>query len=180
MISAIEIQIVNYLKVNPDKAIELLYEYYYDSLFVVINKITRNKEKSEDALQETFFTVWLKAGCYNVQKSRLFTWLVGIAKNKAIDSIRYYKRKCQDETNTISLNDENKFLQPITDEFNIDVIGLKENIAKITPKYGTVIEAAFLKEYTQQAIAEHINIPLGTVKARVKIGMRELRKIYIN
>lgn len=176
-IGKIEAQIISCLRLDKDKAMTLLYEYYSDSLFMVVNQIINNQENSKDALQETFIKVWQKAKYFNPQKARLYTWLRRIAKHTAIDNIRYYNNTHRNSNKTMSL-DENSFLIPSTDVFNIDTIGLYENLAKIQPKYGTIIEAKFLEQFTQRDIAKNTNTPLGTVKARQKIGLRELRKIY--
>ena len=170
----IETQIRNFLVTDINKAIKLLYQHYYYALFAVANQILNDEEKSKDVVQETFIVVWLNANNYDFKKSKLYTWLRTIAKNKAIDNLRYQKTY-----NYQRLND-NIYLKPSDSVFNTDVIGLADNVAKLTPKYGTVIEDAFLKEYTRLEIAKRKNIPVSTVKSRVKIGLRELREIYID
>ena len=62
---------------------------------------------------------------------------------------------------------------------NVDTIDMISNLNKLQPKYSEVLSLSFIHGHTQVKISELLQIPLGTVKSRVKVGMRELRKIYL-
>ncbi len=83
-----EEELVRSLKQNSQKAFEYLYDNYSGSLMGVITKIIKDTEKSEDILQDAFLKIWRKIGDYDPSKGRLFTWMVNIARNTAIDQFR--------------------------------------------------------------------------------------------
>ena len=70
------------------KGIEILYDNYSAALYGVIHRIIQNDEIAEDVLQETFLKIWNNFGQYDSVKGRLFSWMINIARNGAIDKIR--------------------------------------------------------------------------------------------
>jgi RNA polymerase sigma-70 factor (ECF subfamily) len=172
--TAIESQIVNLLKQGDKKAINLLYENYANSLYGVILKVTNNEELAQDALQETFVKVWKNSKKYDSKKAKLFTWLYRIARNTAIDKLRSFNNRFEKE---VQIDKSNVYILP-TSNLNQDVIDLKEHVAKLDEKYQIVINALFFEGMTQQEASEELDIPLGTIKSRLKIGLRELKKVY--
>jgi len=170
----LEKEIVNLLGNGDQKAMSLLYNNYADSLYGVILKIITDEDLAQDVLQETFIKVWKKAKTYDSNKARLFTWLYRIAYNTAIDKVRSKTKKDKKEVQI-----ENSNVYKLTSKgLNQDVIDIKTHLKTIDEKYQTVINALFFEGMTQQEASEELNIPLGTIKSRLKIGLRELKKIY--
>jgi len=170
----IEQHIIQLLAKEDKKAINLLYENYSNSLYGVILKITINEEIAEDALQETFVKVWKNAKKYDSKKAKLFTWLYRIARNTAIDKLRSFNNRFKKE---VQIDKYNVYILP-TASLNQDVIDLKEHVARLEDKYQIVINALYFEGMTQQEASDELEIPLGTIKSRLKIGLRELRKVY--
>lgn len=174
MISSIEIEIVKLLTAGDKKAINLLYEYYADTLFGVIKKIIKDDDVAQDVLQETFVKIWRYSKKYDASKAKLFTWLYRIAYNTAIDKVRSLKSK-----NGKEVQIETSSVYKITsNELNQDVLDIKKHLNTLDEKYQIVINALFFEGMTQQEASEELEIPLGTIKSRLKIGLRELKKIY--
>lgn len=171
---SLEQHIVQLLEKGDSTAINLLYENYADSLYGVILKVTNNEELAQDALQETFVKVWKNAKKYDSKKAKLFTWLYRIAKNTAIDKIRSYNNKFDKE---VQIDKSNVYILP-TSNLNQDVLDLREHVARLDEKYQIVLKALFFEGMTQQEASEELDIPLGTIKSRLKIGLRELKKVY--
>ncbi|MBT8252482.1 MAG: sigma-70 family RNA polymerase sigma factor [Flavobacteriaceae bacterium] len=174
MATKFEEHIVSLLKESDQRAMPLLYENYSDTLYGVIYKVTKDQAMAEDALQETFIKIWRFAHKYDASKAKLFTWLYRIARNTAIDKLRSHNLKFERE---IQINDSNVYKIPVM-SLNQDAIDLKEHVATLDTKYQIVLRALFFEGMTQQEASEELDIPLGTVKSRLKIGLRELRKIY--
>ncbi|WP_295831650.1 RNA polymerase sigma factor [uncultured Winogradskyella sp.] len=174
MSSNIEQRIVQLLHRNDQYALNLLYENYSDSLYGAILKVTKNEEIAEDALQETFIKVWKNAQKYDPKKAKLFTWLFRIARNTAIDKLRSFNNRFHKE---IQIDKSNVYILPGT-KLNQDVMDIKEHVARLEDKYQIVLNALFFEGMTQQEASEELEIPLGTVKSRLKIGLRELKKVY--
>lgn len=174
MISAIEKEIVNLLEQGNKRAITLLYDNYADALYGVIKKVITDDEIAQDVLQESFIKIWRYAKKYDSSKAKLFTWLYRIAYNTSIDKIRSLKNKTGKEVQI-----ENSTVYKITSNgLNEDVLDIKKHLKSLDEKYQIVINALFFEGMTQQEASDELNIPLGTIKSRLKIGLRELKKIY--
>ncbi len=173
-ISPIEQKIINLLQKGDKRALSLLYEYYSNSLYGVIVKITINEEIAEDALQETFIKVWKNSSKYDSNKAKLFTWLYRLARNTAIDKLRSFNNRYRKE---IQIDNSNVYILP-TSDINQDVMDIKEHVGRLEEKYQIVLDALFFQGMTQQEASDELEIPLGTIKSRLKIGLRELKKVY--
>ena len=171
-----EQNIIDLLKRKDKQAIALLYDRFGASLYGVVLRIVGSKPLAEDVIQDTFIKVWKKSEQYNPDKGSLFTWLLNIARNTAIDKVRssHYKHQKQFQPFEHSISESNAHSLTI----NTDQIGLRKVVDDLDEKYRVVIDLVYFKGYTQKEVEEELQIPIGTVKTRVKIGLRELRKVF--
>lgn len=174
MSTLLEKHIVELLKEGNEKAISLLYEHYGDTLYGVALKVVRNEALAQDVLQESFVKIWKKSGTYDASKAKLFTWLFRITRNTAIDKLRSLGTKSDME---IQIDVSNVYRIGV-EGISPELMDMRKHLEKIDPKYQEVLEALFFEGMTQQEASEELDIPLGTIKSRLKIGLRELRKIY--
>lgn len=174
MISTIEKEIVSLLERGDKKAIQLLYENYADALYGVIKKIISDEDTAQDVLQESFVKIWRYSKKYDASKAKLFTWLYRIAYNAAIDKVRSLKNK----TNSEIQIEVSSVYKITSNELNQDVLDIKEHLNTLDEKYKIVLYALFFEGMTQQEASDELDIPLGTIKSRLKIGLRELKKVY--
>ncbi|GGG30534.1 RNA polymerase [Dokdonia pacifica] len=170
----IEQHIVELLKAQDERAIGLLYDHYADALFGVAIKVTKDEVLAQDVLQESFVKIWKNAHKYDSSKARLFTWLFRVVQNTAIDAVRSRQRKT---TKEIQIEESNVYSIPST-KFAIEHLDIASHADGLEDKYRVVIDALFFQGMTQQEASDELNIPLGTVKSRLKIGLRELRKLF--
>ncbi|NER09258.1 RNA polymerase sigma-70 factor, ECF subfamily [Muriicola jejuensis] len=170
----LEKHIVELLQERDEKAISLLYDHYGDTLYGVAFKVVKDEELAQDVVQESFVKIWKKSDSYDPAKAKLFTWLFRIIRNTAIDKLRSIQTKSDKE---IQLDVSNVYKLGIED-IRPEFMDVKENLGKIEHKYQEVLDALFFQGMTQQEASDELNIPLGTIKSRLKIGLRELGKIY--
>ena len=176
MSTKIENKIISLLQQKDKQAISLLYEHYSDALFGVILKIVKRDEIAEDVLQESFIKIWKNSQSYDSKKAKLFTWLFRIVRNTSIDKLRSIANK---SAKNVQIDTTNVY--KITSKgLNEDVLDIKKHINTLEEKYQVVLQALFFEGITQQEASEELDIPLGTIKSRLKIALRELKKIYIN
>lgn len=139
-------------------------------------RIVRKEEVGEEVLQDVFLKIWDRIGSYEPAKGRLFTWMLNIARNQAIDKTRSKEmskgRKTDDIDNLVNTIDRQE-----SAELQVEAIGLKEVLTKLPEEQRFVIDLLYLKGYTQSEVAEEFGIPLGTVKTRTRMGMIELRSL---
>ncbi len=174
MSTLLEKHIVELLQERNDKAISLLYDNYGDTLLGVAKKVVRSDDLAQDVLQESFIKIWKKADSYDPSKAKLFTWLFRITRNTAIDKLRSINTKSDKE---IQIDVSDVYTLGV-ESTKPELMDVQDHLDKIEEKYRIVLDALFFQGMTQQEASEDLDIPLGTIKSRLKIGLRELRKIY--
>jgi len=176
-ISLSEEDLVNALKRQDTIAIKALYDMYSGALLGVISRIVIQTEVAEDLLQETFVKIWNSGSSYDSSKGRLFTWMMNVARNLAIDKLRSKdfknSNKNQDIENNVDFIDEQRKVN-----FNADTLGIKDLVTNLKPDFKDVLDMVYFKGYTHVEAAEELNLPLGTVKTRVRMAILELRKKF--
>lgn len=155
-----------------------VYEDYHQAIYYYVNGILKDPEASKDTLQDIFIKVWLKRREYTIDKGSMYTWLRRIAYTTVIDVGRYNTNVKRDVRLETSLNSDDTFHHPGVPEQNIDTIDLDKHLGSIEPKYANVLTTCYLHGYTREQASERLKVPTGTIKSRIKIGLRELNKIY--
>ncbi len=173
-----EEELVASLKNGDQNALGFLYHNYSSALFGAITRIVESQENAEDVLQEAFVKIWKNISSYDKSKGKLYTWLINIARNTAIDSLRVkgYKMKNQIQSLDNSVRSINK---QYSTTIHPDHIGLKTLVSKMKPEYKQLIDKLYFEGYTQEEVAKEFNIPLGTVKTRIRAAISQLREIFI-
>lgn len=172
-VSETESQIVALLAKKDRQAVSLAYKHYGPNLYGVVLRILGNEEDAQEVMQDSFVKVWQNADKYDAKKGRLFTWMLNIARRTAIDKTRsaQYKATRRNESIDSDRNFRNEW--SVTDRH--EDAGLRKVIDSIDPKYRVIIDLIYYQGYTQTEVQKELNIPLGTVKSRVRLAMNELR-----
>ena len=168
----IEIKIVNCLKSNNQDAISLIFSHYGKALFSVIYKVVQRKEESEEVLQDVLVKIWEKSDQYSADKGRLYTWMLNISRNAAIDMVRSKKYK---QTMKSDPSENFVYTNASGAGINEDAIGVREIVSQLEEDEKQVIELSYFMGYSQSQIAEKINMPLGSVKTKMRYAMNKLR-----
>lgn len=167
-----EKELLEALKSKTNEGFEKIYTSYGNALYGVIYSILKETAASEDALQEVFLKIWNNAESFNPERSKLFTWMVNIARNHAIDKYRQKQRYGTDEFSTEKESDKH------IEHFVEDAVGLKKLVEHLGAEQKEVVDMLYFKGYTQAEVAEELNIPLGTVKSRLRLSIIKLRKYF--
>ncbi|MBN9298675.1 MAG: sigma-70 family RNA polymerase sigma factor [Filimonas sp.] len=168
-----EADLVVALKARHQSAFAYLYDNYAGALNSVISGILPNQEEATDVLQEVFVKIWRQIEKYDDAKGRLFTWMLNIARNTSIDRLRNkdYQHNQQNLELTESVY-ESGVTQP-----NIDKIGLRKVVHLLKDEYKILVELSYFEGYTQDEISKMLNIPLGTIKTRLRTALVQLRSL---
>ncbi len=167
-------QLINRLKQQDREAIGELYDAYGGALFGVVLRIVQSRELAEQVLQDTFVKAWRNGASYDASKGRLFTWLLNIARNTAIDATRTAYFQHYRKTDSL----DNFVHKPGGESINPDHLGVKEVVGRLDEKYKSLIDLVYFKGYTQEEVADETGIPLGTVKTRLRHAIGALRKLF--
>ena len=161
------------LKARNEHAFSYLYDHYSGSLYTIILQIVKSPEIASDVLQEVFVNIWRKIESYDAIKGRLFTWMLNISRNASIDLLRSKNYQNSQKNQEISDNVYSRDQVTLT---NIDSIGLTKFLGKLRPEQRVLIELAYFKGFTHDEIAQIEDIPLGTVKTRIRNALLQLRE----
>ncbi len=171
-----ELELITHLKLKDSQAFSYLYDNYSAAILGVIYRMTENTELSEDILQEVFIKIWNNFDNYDTAKGKLFTWMLNIARNLTIDNLRSKSYKKQQQI----LGDENSVSNIVAETVGMtqfDIMVLRKKVGQLKPEQKIIIDLAYFGGYTQDQIATEINIPLGTVKTRMRSAIIELRNL---
>ena len=170
-----EDELVSALKRNERTAFDFLYDHYSGALFNIITKTLRDEERAADVLQESFLKIWKNIASYNPEKGRLFTWILNIARNGAIDAVRMEGRKpAMDDIDDRAVQNEPDTAQ----ESMVTSSEMKAIINMLRPERKILIDMAYFQGYTHEEISEELSIPLGTVKSRIRTALQELKNYF--
>jgi RNA polymerase sigma factor (sigma-70 family) len=166
--------LISRLRSKDRSALDYLYDHYSGALYGVIFRIVKKEEIAEEVLQDVFLKIWARFDNYDDQKGKLFTWLVNIARNQAIDKTRSREMSKEQKTsgieNVVSRIDSKEYI-----EQQIEGIGVKDILKNLSEDQRFVVDHLYFKGYTQSELAEEFDIPLGTVKTRLRLAMQQLR-----
>lgn len=170
-----EEDLVEALKQNHRAAYDYLYDHYSGALFSVICKVLRDNEKAEDVMQDAFLKIWKNIASYDSSKGRLFTWMLNIARNSAIDAHRSQGRKpgMDDISDTIDRTEQNAVYQP-----SPSTMDLKELVDTLRPERKILVDLVYFQGYTQEEASKELDIPLGTVKSRIRTALKDLKHYF--
>ena len=135
----------------------------------------QDKELANDVLQEVFIKIWRQIEQYDSEKGRLFTWMINIARNASIDILRSKSYNTQKQNRELT---ENVYGAAGTFNIETDKIGLRKVIANLKEEQKVLVELAYFQGYTQDEISKLLNIPLGTVKTRLRNALIQLRTLF--
>ena len=138
----------------------------------------RDEEQAQDVLQDIFVKIWKNLDSYDASKGRLFTWLLNVSRNTAIDALR--ARKAQ-PSNAIRTDEDNVHIidrEHTTEQPNPEHIGVQEIVSQLRPERKQLIDLVYFAGYTHEEAAEELNLPLGTVKTRIRAALQELKQLF--
>ncbi|MEO5996929.1 MAG: sigma-70 family RNA polymerase sigma factor [Chitinophagaceae bacterium] len=169
-----EPELVMMLKGRDNQSFSYLYNNYSGALYTIVLQIIPDQELANDVLQEVFINIWRKIDSYDQSKGRLFTWMLNIARNASIDFLR--SKAYQNSKKNQEFPEGSESISGQSTHMNTDNIGLKKIVQKLKVESRTLIDLAYFKGYTHEEIAEIEEIPLGTVKTRIRTALIQLRE----
>jgi len=171
-----EHELVTRLKSNNKAAYEYLYDHYAPALYGIACKIVKDSSKAEDVMQDSFIKIWKHIASFDAEKGTLFTWMLNITRHTAIDKLRSDNKFENDlKLNAVQEGDLN-----VSVVFNPlpATVDLKSIVEKLLPEKKQLIELVYFEGYTHEEASEHLCLPLGTVKSRIRKAMQELRQVF--
>ena len=162
-------------------AMEPLYQRYNRILYSLAYRTVADHQVAEDLLQDAFLSVWRRATSYSPQSGAVRSWLVSIVHHRTIDYLRAVRRRStlKEATWEEVEQDERTAFPDVWDEAwrSVQSAQVRAALMTIPTEQRMVIELAYFQGWTHSEIAEGCKIPLGTVKARMRLGLIHLKRI---
>jgi RNA polymerase sigma factor (sigma-70 family) len=174
-------ELISAICLGAEWAIELLYQRYYRLAYALAYRILCESTAAEDIVQETFLSIWRKAASYLKQNGSVFSWIQAIVHHRAIDKVRSSANRDRNWTplQTEGEQDPPSEQPDVWEEAWNQERGqlIRAVLAQLPPDQRLVIEQAYFGGLTHAEIAEKYNIPLGTVKGRMRLGLQKMRRL---
>jgi RNA polymerase sigma factor (sigma-70 family) len=171
-----EQELVLSLKQRDETAFSYLYNNYAAALNGVIYSMVNDFGISEDILQEAFVKIWNNIDSYDETKGKLYTWMRRITNNLTLDTIKSKLHKQQTK-----VVDNELAVAHVQGANNINErlnsLDLQKKLDTLDPRQRVIIDMSYFQGYTQEEIAKELDMPVGTVKTRIRTAIIELRKI---
>ncbi|MBV9690887.1 MAG: sigma-70 family RNA polymerase sigma factor [Ktedonobacteraceae bacterium] len=162
-------------------AMEPLYQRYSRILYSLAYRMVADHQIAEDLLQDAFLAVWRRATSYSSQSGAVRSWLISILHHRTIDYLRGVRRRAilKEATWEEIERDERTAFPDVWEEAwkSVRSSQVREALMKLPIQQRMVIELAYFQGWTHSEIAQGCQIPLGTVKARMRLGLAHLRRV---
>ena len=172
-------QLIHRITLDDQAALEALYSRYSTAVYSLAMYMLKQQALAEDATQETFLNIWLKASSFNADRGQPKSWIMSVAHHKIVDLIRSRRRT---SSMTDPGGDETLELLPsgqASTEEQVEQSLQRERILKaltlVPEAQREVVMLAYFEGYSQSEMAEKLGQPLGTIKTRVRLAMQKLR-----
>ncbi len=166
------------IRARDERAIAALYDRYGRLAFGLAYRVVGERNAAEDVVQEAFLSVWRRAASFETTRGSVRTWVLSIVHHRAIDRLRGTAGRTRQDA---PLDDFERTLA-IDDPWGevsltIQRETLRKAIATLPDAQRQAVELAYFDGYTQQEIATRMDVPVGTVKGRLRLAMQRLRAL---
>ena len=172
-----DIELLHAVARSDEAALAALYDRYRLILFGLLVRILNSREEAEDVLQEVFLQVWRRAGDFDEERGRPFTWLVTLARSRAIDRLRVLASR-QRLADSAAQEVTGEASDAVADTLHAEQREIVARaLATLPEEQRRTLKLAYFEGLTQSEIATQLGTPLGTVKTRMRTGMMKLREL---
>ncbi len=173
-----EAALIRLITLHDQNALSELYNRYGRAVYGLAFRVVQNSTLAEEVTQDTFLKVWNQPESWDPVRGKLVSWLLTIARYTAIDRLRREQRRPMGAPLDDILEVVGKRAL-IDDPIWQDGRLLRTLIARLPPDQIEVIELGFYEGMTHSEMAEHLKLPLGTVKTRVRLGLQKLKTMWV-
>lgn len=151
-----------------------LYRLASSHIFAVIVRLVQDRGEAEDLLQDIFMTAWRRADTYDAARGGAMTWLVTLARNRAIDRLRQHRETPLDEAAAETIPDDNP-TPAAAAEASEERARLERCMERLEAQQRGAVREAFFSGATYSELAERLSVPLGTLKSWIRRSLMQLK-----
>ena len=170
-----DLSLVRRIAGGDESALAALYDGWAQTVYSMVAHLLKDADGAEDVVEETFWQVWQRASSYDASRGTVRTWILTIARSRALDRLRSRKRNREDIAADLSIL-RDPAPDPSQDvESNERRILIHAALQELPEGQRRALDLAYFRGFTQSEIAESLGEPLGTIKTRMRLGMQKLR-----
>ncbi len=162
-------------------AFNRLFQRFAKKIFALGMKLTRNEQLAQDLVQEAMLMVWQKAPLYDLDRGNAQSWIFTLARNRCFDMLRKIKR----QPSCISADDiwptegeaDSMFVHEEQGSLQVEIAQIERLYSELPEAQQAVVEQIFILDRTHEEAALALQIPLGTLKSRLRLGVGKLRQL---
>jgi RNA polymerase sigma-70 factor, ECF subfamily len=158
-----------------------LYDRHADLVYSVALRVLADPALAQDAAQDVFLRLWRTPDAYDATRGRFVSWLVSVARNRAVDEVRTRgRRRLREIGENAAVDDPPDWRAEdpqLAVQVQADRIAVRRALEQLPPDQRIALEMAYFSGLTQQEIAERLDQPLGTIKTRTRLAMKKLRSL---
>lgn len=171
-------ELIRHIVEGDQEAFLQVYDRYASKVYGLALKMMKDSMRAEDVAQEAFLKLWRKADTFRPDRGSLVSWLLSITRYTALDRIRLQDRRPAVGGNVFDPEETFPYVAFTESDERKRGKSLRFVLEEIPEEQARVIELAYFQAMSHSQIAEHIDIPLGTVKTRIRLGMDKLRTAW--
>jgi RNA polymerase sigma-70 factor (ECF subfamily) len=174
-----DVTLINLIALARSDALSELYDRYSRLVFSLALNMVGDRSSAEEITLDVFARIWEKAETYRPEQAKVSTWLSSITRYRSIDVLR--RRGVRPEQHSIAWADVAPGSLPSIDgpeeaaELALQQQRVRAAVAKLPPEQQEALALAYFRGYTQREIAQALDVPLGTIKTRIRLAMQKLR-----
>ena len=154
------------------RAFNYLYDNYSPALYGIVLKMVKNKDTADDLLQYIFVKIWKNCEKHDPSQGRFFTWMLHVARNTCLDYLRMHRPEMLDVSIVGDMIENNQTIFT-----GVQSSDLKDLISQLRKEQKVLIEMVYWEGYTHEETASRLQLPLGTVKSRIRDALKKIRFI---
>jgi RNA polymerase sigma-70 factor (ECF subfamily) len=165
-----------HLKSGDEARFAMLYKRFSGSLYGILTTIVRDEDEAQDLLQEAFVKIWRNSAKYKRSKGTVFTWMLNITRNQAIDFLR--SKRAGQAKQSFSLEDAVYIADTIAEPDGGRTAGAEaeEYLTLLPEAQRQLMHMVYVQGYTHAEVSDKVGLPLGTVKTRIRTALQNLRR----
>jgi RNA polymerase sigma-70 factor, ECF subfamily len=167
-----ELNLITRVQNQDESVIAHLYDAYGSALFGIVFRIVGKHDLAEQVLQDAFVKIWRNGPKYDATKGRLFTWMLNIARNTAIDAIR--SAGYRQDKQTTGVDAGIYAMQAETPDPHL--MDVRDIVQRLDEKYRIIVQKIYFEGYSHADLSDELDIPIGTIKTRLRAAIQELRQ----
>jgi RNA polymerase sigma-70 factor (ECF subfamily) len=171
--------LISLVEASDAEAFATLYDRHSRAAFSLAYRMMGDRQAAEDLAQDAFLKVWRSAGSYRAERGSVRTWILSIAHNRGIDQLRSHasRRRTQDriEASAPRSQPSEAFAETWRNSQRDQV---REALNTLPSEQLKILELAYFSGYTHVEISEVLSLPLGTVKGRMRLGLKKIRNYF--